>query len=86
MKNATSSTPSATGCYARVRVAAEKIVENWETSFDADKTLCGADEPDSVSVAKEFLRLLAAVDQCVASGFASAVANGVLRLANESYA
>ena len=65
--------------------AAEKIVEDWETCA-ADKTLCGADDPDAVIVAKEFLRLLAVVDQCVAAGFNSAAANGVLRSANTSYA
>ena len=66
--------------------AAEKIVEDWETCFAADQTLCGADEPDAVIVAKEFLRLLSVVDQCVAAGCNSAGANGVLRSANDSYA
>jgi hypothetical protein len=66
--------------------AAEKIVEDWETCVAADNTICGADEPDAVLVAKEFLRLLSVVDQCVAAGFNSASANGVLRSANTSYA
>lgn len=66
-----------------MRTIAEELVEQWDCHHrDSSQE---QNEPREIRIAKEFLRLLSAVEQASKSNFSSVAANGVLSAAVKYY-
>lgn len=66
-----------------MRTMVEELIEQWDCHdryISQEQT-----EPREIRIAKEFLRLLSAVEQADKSNFSSVAANGVLSAAVKYY-